>query len=479
MGKILAFVVALLAFSTAFAQPCRGVLAGIRLKHEPARDHVMFARFDFWCHPSKTVALKQLATVDFGTDGRDFRDLRSVTFIDGPGSPADQEITTLFIIGAPAYGIPSVEPVRGALDPKPKLDEGDPFGLATAQALKSPTFIQQTDLHVPFTGARPVTFNLTREGMDDAPKMFKTLNVRLKAEDGGRRESRFKFFLETTDGQFLEVPVDTLADGETKDVEMRLTTPVPANGIKKIHGYFNHITWSSSVDLGVGNSTQDDDDARVLVSVSGTGPAGTGSLGRAMLQMTDWGNASSGDLSSTPKTYADMFLSHLDIIIQTGRNELHYNGSNFPSFKCSVTLNRNIEMVRHTSGPLAAIRAGEATYAGGFRNKWLAKAVKNTDLPAGFKLSDISEIQLTMDAGAPIPPSYTGSLSEPWDINMLMIRGVPKAAVQQPRPLIFANFTLNQTLRFNLNVSTGAVRSVRARFEGTPIKYRATLAPTR
>ena len=85
-----------------------------------------------------------------------------------------------------------------------------------------------------------------------------------------------------------------------------------------------------------------------------------------------------------------------------------------------------------------------------------------------------------MEEGVPIPADYRDKMSEPWDLNLLLIQGVVlSSGANQPQPLIFANFALNQTLRYNLNVSTGAQRSYRVRMQGTPIKYRATAAPAR
>lgn len=480
MTRLFVALTLLVTFCLSHAQPVRGLMAGFNFKHRPADGHVAFVRYEFWCSAPKTVPMAKGATIDFGARGRDFRDLKSVTLIDGPGSPADQEITEFVVMGAPIEA-PRITSDDGI---KPKIGEDAPT-LSAITRLQTPTLIWQKELHVPVQSGKSTTFNITREGMPDEPKLYGHLKVRIKVEDGCRKESRLKLFLETIDGQFLQVPDQAYRDGENKEIDMNLDVPVPENGIRRIHAWFSNYSWLTNNFLGRGDLFQDDDDAKLLVTITGEGSRGNGTLGRASLTLTDWRNAVSRDLSTAPQTYADVYLSNIEVVMQTGPNALNFNPRALPSVKCRVILNRDKDLVRHTSGVFAHNHDG-STFFGEFRDRTMAKGSGKPSrpgekpLPEGFRLSDVSEVLVTMEEGVPIPADYRDKMSEPWDLNLLLIQGVVlSSGANQPQPLIFANFALNQTLRYNLNVSTGAQRSYRVRMQGTPIKYRATAAPAR
>ena len=442
---------------------------------QPAPEgHLRFVQVEFWTSATKTAPLKSEANViDLGTEGRDFRDIKSIKLVDGPGSPVDIELTDFLV-----YGIPN-DGNNGGFGPgggdliKSK-GEIEPV----RERPQTRTMVLLTGLHQRFDSEKKILFNMSREGMDDAPKMYGKIDVHLRVNDGCRRESRLKFFIETIDSQLIELPYLWLRDGESRNVPITLKVPIPENGIRRIHAWFSNRDWTTNQSQGVGDVFQDDDDANVAITITGQGKRGGGVITRAALAMVDWRNNKTRDLSTLPQTYPDMFISNLDFLLQTGRNKLHYNPNNLPSAKCYIKLNRDIDLVKHTEGPFVRAANG-APFRGNFEDRGIARAFPQQSLQDGFRISDIREIQLGMDFGIPIPRDYRGSFTEPWDLAALLIRAVPKGPSSLDRPVVFCDFAYNQQLKLNLNVSGGGTSFRTIRLNGTPIRYRATVDPGR
>ena len=475
MNRFLGAFIVLTWGAATQAQSVRALMVGAAFSQPAPEGHVRFVQVEFWTGASKTVQLKDtFAPIDLGTEGRDFRDLKSVRFIDGPGSTAELELTDFAIFGIPNDG------GRGGFGPGSGSDEiklkGD---LTPAREMpQTRTVVSLSGLHQRFDAEKKIVFNISREGMADEPKMYSKLDVHLRVNDGCRRESRLKFFIETIDSQLIELPYLWLRDGENRDVPVPLKVPIPENGIRRIHAWFSNRDWTTNQSLGVGDIFQDDDDANVTISITGQGKKGNGSLARTILAMVDWRNTKTRDLSTLPQTYPDMVITNLDFLLQTGANKLHYDPRALPSAKCYIEMNRGVELIRHITGTFVQQAVGGA-FRGSFEDRGIARAFTQHPLREGFRLSDINELKIAMDFGIPFPSDYRGSFTETWDLAALMIRAVPKGPSSLDRPVVFCDFAYNQQMKLNLNVSGGGSSYRTIRLNGTPIKYRATVAPGR
>ncbi len=466
----------LLTFGAATqAQSVRALMVGAAFSQPAPEGHLRFVQVEFWSGASKTAQLKtQLAPIDLGTEGRDFRDIKSVKFIDGPGSPSDLELTEFALFGIPNDGPAGIGPGSGTLDVTKIKGDFEP----ARDRPQTSTVVSLSGLHQRFDSEKKIVFNLSREGMADEPKMYSKLDVHLRVNDGCRRESRLKFFIETIDSQLIELPNQWLRDGENRDFPITLSVPIPENGIRRIHAWFSNREWTDNRSQGVGDIFQDDDDANVTISITGQGKKGSGPLARTILAMVDWRNNKTRELSTLPQTYPDMYITNLDFLLQTGANKLHYDPNSLPSAKCYIEMNRGVELIRHTTGTFVQQAAGGA-FRGSFEDRGIARAFTQHPLREGFRLSDINELKIGMDFGIPFPRDYRGSFTETWDLAALLVRAVPRGPSSLDRPVVFCDFAYNQQMKLNLNVSGGGSSYRTIRLNGTPIKYRATVAPGR
>lgn len=388
----------------------------------------------------------------------DLRNLKSLTFrVAEVGEVPDADITAVTVGGVPFL-------------PRPRTAPSDPSRVEEELGLKyfgvgaidgeQPTSFRPghfTGASIRFNKENPVTVYWNRTGTDRRTVMATNLNVRLSTRDGCRGDSKLEMMIETYDGQFIHIPVGTIGDNATKEINKVLQLPIPERGITNVHFWFNNRTFEGNRGIRNDDPFAQPDDVDLTYSIEGRSRGVTTTFAsNRRVRLLNWKNAVSAMTGARSRAFADDYLNELTIFAQTGTNAIDWSGRRGHAMRISGT----IRSTDGTSYPMMT-HANDSTSngalaSGSVSQGSLATLTSNrSGVPRSFRLSRLDSVSLSIH---PLTsPGGRDVFTESWDMAGLALgmrkTGDPTDIFTQTS--IFADMATDVTFAYNFN-TTGA-----------------------
>lgn len=405
----------------------------------------------------------------------DLRNLKSLTFrVAEVGAVPDADITAVTV-----GGVPFIPRSRTAPSDPSRVEEElgfKYFGVGSIDG-EQPTSFRPghfTGASIRFNKENPVTVSWNRAGTDRNTVMASVLNVRLTTRDGCRGDSKLEMMIETYDGQFIHIPVGTIGDNATKEINKVLQLPIPERGISKVHFWFNNRNFESNRGIRNDDPFAQPDDVDLAYSIEGRSRGVTTSFAsNRRVRLLNWQNAVSTMTGTRSRAFADDYLNELTLFTQTGTNAIDWSGRRGHAMRISGSVRATDGTTYHMMTHANDSTSGGILASGTVTQGSLATLTSNrSNVPRTFRLSRLDSVTVSIHPLA--TPGGRDVFTESWDMAGLAIgmrkTGDPTDIFTQTS--LFADMAANMPFAYNFNTTGARGSSTRSfPFRGEQITY--------